>query len=236
MRASGILLVATVSLLCAAGAAGQSLSSKVQVVYSLRPRPHVTVTNVYSSPLSGMVVTMDTTTAPQRTYEIIWYDSGVYFTQFPPLGSGQSYAFPVGPASLAPNLQPHLWAVAFQDGQSFGDAHWLAELRARRTAAYKEIGTVSTQLDQALAQHETNTEVISTLDNMKYSLRTSVADPLARIAAGFVVDWAIANLKAPPGATGRFDTDPQRRIPDTILPFFARWRAALMRTDPTAIQ
>jgi hypothetical protein len=235
MRIRHFLLMVGALLLAAASAAAQDLSNKVQVVYSLSPRPHITATNAYSSPLTGMVVTMDSAVPPKRTYEVIWYDSGVYFTQFPPLASGQSYTFPVGPLNQAPNLQPHLWAVAFQDGESFGDPHWLAELHARREAAYQEIGTVSALLNQALAQRESSEQVISTLNSMRASLTASIPDPLTRIAAGFVVDWAIANLQ-PPRGPGRFDTDPQRRIPNVILPFFVRWRAALTRTDPASVK
>jgi hypothetical protein len=231
MRIRHVLLIAAASLVCAAGAAGQDLSNKVQVVYSLDPAPHLTATNVYSSPITGMAITVDTATAPQRRYEIFWYDSGVAFTHNPPLDVGQSYSLPVGPVNLAPDLQPHIWAVAFQDGESFGDPHWLAELHARREAAYKEIGTVTKTLNDALAQHESNDEIVSTLNNMKASLRTSIADPEPRIAAMFVTEWAVGNLRRPPGLAAHWGS-PEERVSLVILPFFARWREALQRYDP----
>ncbi len=227
------LLIAAVSLLGAVGAAGQDLGNKVQIAYSESPRPHVTATNVYRSPITAMAITITGSgTNPQRTYETLWYDSGVEFSHNPPLAVGQSYTYPVGPANEAASLQPHLWAVAFQDGESFGDPHWLAELHARRQAAYTEIATVTTLLNESLSRHEASADIISALNVERGSLRANIADPEPRIAAMFVTEWAAGNLKPPPGpAATHVNMDPQARIQGAILPWFSRWRAALQASD-----
>ncbi len=231
MRRKSLLLVAAASLFGAVGLKGQGLTSKVSVATSLKPRPHVTITNNYSSPLSGLVVIMSTAAAPQKAVETVWYDSGLSFTHNPPLGSGQSYSFPVGPADQAPNLQPHLLAVGFQDGESFGDRHWLSELHARRVSADEEIRAVTALLNQALAQRESEAEVLSALKTTRGSLAASVPDVWPRMAAEFVIDWTTANLERA-GLVGDIG-DPRKTIPLVILPWFSRWHAALRRSDPS---
>lgn len=141
---------------------------------------------------------------------------------------------PAGPPNQASNLQPHLWIVAFQDGQAFGDAHWLAELHARRQAAYQEIGSVSTLLNQAVANHESNAEIIASLEERRKSLIAGATDPQPRNAAEEVTIWADLNLKQPPAAvSANMNMDPQERIPSLILPWLSRWRAALQQYDST---
>lgn len=212
-----------------ARAGDQSLKNRVSLAYSLQPSPHVTVTNNYSSRLTGMVITVSTTTAPYRTAEIIWSDSGVDFRQYPPLDKGQSRAFPVGPVRLASELQPHIMAVAFEDGTSAGDPQWLSKLHGRRQAAYDEIAAVTTVLNNALADHRSNDEIISMLIGMRESLKTSNPEREARVAARLVIDTTIRNLEqgGAPDAVG----DPEKTIPAAVFPLFGEWRGAIRSYD-----
>lgn len=214
-------------------AGGQEIGNRVSLTYSLQPAPRLTVTNNYSSRLTGMVVTVSTTTAPYRTTEIIWADSGVSFRQYPPLDSGQSRSFPVGPIRLAPELQPHLMAVTFEDGTSVGDPQWLAKLHARRQAAYDEITAVTTVLNEALDKHQSNEQIISTLTDMLDSLKTSNTNREARFAARLVIETTIRNLKE--GGFKDAVGDPQKTIPATIFPLFAEWRGEIKRHDPSVM-
>lgn len=231
MLLRNFLLAAAASTLGAVGAAGQGLGAKVSVVTSLKPQPHVTVTNNWSSPLTSLVIVMSTASAPRKPVAVAWYDSGLYFTHNPPLATGQSYSFPFGPANLAPNLQPHLLAIGFQDGEAFGEQRWLSEIRARREAAYRELATVTALVNRALAEHEPEAGIISSLETARGSLTCRVSDVWPRMAAEFVIFWATGNLKRAgvPGHIG----DPQMTIPLVILPWFSRWRAALKRYDPS---
>src|SRR5271166_3836390 len=208
-------------------AGGQELANMVSLTYSLQPAPHVTVTNNYSSRLTGMVITVSSTAAPNRTTEIIWADSGVNFRQYPPLDSGQSRSFPVGPIRLAPEVQPHLMAIAFEDGTSAGDPQWLSKLHGRRQAAYDEIGAVTAVLNRALAEHQSNDQIISTLVGMRDSLKTSNTEREARFAARLVIETTIRNLEQ--GGVRDTVGDPQKTIPATVFPLFAEWRGAIKR-------
>lgn len=228
MRFQSSVIVAAASMLAAAGAAGQSLS-KVSVVYLLTPRPHVTVTNNDPSPLTGMVITVRSSVAPYRRTEIIWFDSGTYFWSDPPLPTGQSRTFPVGPLAEASNLRPRLRAVAFQDSTSAGDPHWLAEVDARRKAAYAEIGSVTALLNQGLAQAQSNQQILSSLKAAEWTMFASTPDVNAKTAAEFGIDVTETNLKR--ARVGDAVGDPQKTIPAIILPLFSRWRAALKRFD-----
>lgn len=227
MRLREALLVAVASMFAAVGAAGQNVGNKVSMTYS--PQPRVTVTNDYSSPLTGLVIIVTSKAAPNRTAAAIWYDSGLYFTHNPPLDPGQNYSFPVGPVNKAPSLQPRVMAIAFQDGESFGSRHWLSEVRMRRQAAYKEIGAVTALLKEVLARHEPNAKIVSTLNTMNASLRTDVPDMWSRIAAAFVIQWTTGNLER--AGVGGHIGDPEKTIPMVILPWFSRWSAALKRYD-----
>lgn len=229
MRFRNISLAAIVSTFVVCSAAGQDLGNKVSFSYSLNPRPIVTITNNYRSPLTGMVMTVSSTVAPYHTMEIIWFDSGVNVRHDPPLVTGQSLSFSVGPVKQAPNLQPHLMAVTFEDSTFAGDPQWLAKLHERRQAAYDEIGTVTRLLSQALAQHQPNDQIISTLNDMDASLRTSVPEMESRAAADLVIGTAVSNLQR--GGIGGYIGDPQKTIPLVLLPLLERWREALKRYD-----
>lgn len=232
MRIRQLLLIIAMLLVGATTMAGQDLGDKVRVAYSLAPQPRVTVTNIYSSPITAMAITMVTTDTAQRTEGIFWYDSGVDFPHNAPLYPGQSHTFAVSPPSRAPQLQPHLWAVEFQDGKSFGDQHWLSELHARRQATYQEIAKVTTVLSQATSAHQTNQDILFALDSERTSLKASSPDRDSNLAAMFVTEWAMGNLKAPAGPVASYvNMDPQKRIPDVILPAFSRWSAALIEFD-----
>lgn len=231
MRMRGILMVAVTSMLMAGTAMGQDIRSRVSVVLSLTPQPHATVTNNYVSPLTGMGVTMSTTTAHGKVTAIIWYDSGVYYFHNPPLMPGQSYSWAVGPIDAASGYHPQVMVVAFQDGESAGDPQWLSELHARRQAAYKEIGVVTGLLNQALAQDQPSSEISSTLEGMRAALRTSMSDPEARIAAMFVIDKVTVNIEK--DSVGGVTGDPQKIVPTIIRPMFSDWRAALQTYDRT---
>lgn len=240
MRARNTILIigiisifsASVFVLFLAGRArGQEIRNRVSLTYSLQPVPRLTVTNNYPARLTGMVLTVSTTTAPYRTTEIIWADSAVSFRQYPPLDSGQSRSFPVGPIRLAPELQPHLMAAAFEDGTALGDPHWLAELHARRQAAYDEITAVTTVLNEALDKHQSNEQITSTLAGMRDSLKSSNTDREARFAARLVIETTIRNLKE--GGFKDAVGDPQKTIPVTIFPLFAEWRGQIKRHDPS---
>lgn len=233
MRIANMLLVGVVGMLAAGVATGQDLTSRVSVAYLLTPTPHVVVTNNYVSPLTGFVITVSSTAAPYRTREIIWFDSGLNFRHDYPLEPGQDYSRPVGPISQASSLQPRLKAVTFQDSSSAGDPSWLSKLHERRKAAYNEIGIVTALLNQALAQHEPNNQIISALNSTDASLRSTMPDAEARGAAQLVVYAAVSNLKRG-GLQGDIG-DPQKTIPLAILPLFAEWRAALQRYDKNVI-
>jgi|SRR5487761_301795 len=229
MRSPLILLIPAVISMLAGSAVGQDLRSKVSISYSLTPTPNVTVTNNYSSRLTGMVITVSSTVAPYRRTEIIWFDSGINFRRDPPLESRASRSFSVGPINQAPTLEPKLAAVAFEDGTSAGDQQWLSKLHARRQAASDEIKAVTQLLNQALAQHQPNEQIISSLDSMKASLRSSIPEIEARIAAGLVIGTAVGNLER--ASAGGVIGDPQKTIPAVILPLFGQWRGALKRYD-----
>ncbi len=229
MRSPMILLIPAVISMLAGSAVGQDPGGKVSVSYSLTPTPHVTVTNNYSSRLTGMVITVSSTVAPYRRTEIIWFDSGINFRRDPPLESGASRSFPVGPTKQAPTLEPKLAAVAFEDETSAGDQQWLSELHARRQAASDEIKTVTELLNQAFAQGQPNDQIISSLDGLKASLRTSIPEIEARIAAELVIGTAVSNLER--ASVGGAVGDPQKTIPAVILPLFAEWRGDLKRYD-----
>lgn len=207
---------------------GSGTGVRVPISYSLSPTPHVTITNQYSSRLSGAVIRVSNTDTGERT-EIIWFDSGVNFKHDTPIEIGASRSFPVGPADEASALQPAIEALTFEDGTSVGDSGWLAKLHARRKAAYDEISTVTQLLNQALAQHQSEQEIISSLKAVRASLGTAFAEPEARIPAGLVIYAAVSNLERG-GITGSVG-DPQRTIPAVILPIFAEWRGALKHYD-----
>jgi hypothetical protein len=230
MRFREALLASVVLLFGAVGAAGQGVGSKVSMIYSLKPNPHVTVTNNYSSPLTGLVIIVPDPAAPGRPAEAIWYDSGVNFAHNPPLETGQSYSFPVGPIDKAPTFHPRVTAVTFQDFTSAGSRHWLAELHARREAAYNEIAVVTDLLKNALDQHQQNAGIVAALQAMRASLPTKVPHIWPRIAAEYVIYFATSNLERG-GVVGHIG-DPRDTIP-VILPIFTRWRTALKRTDRT---
>lgn len=229
MQLRNVLVVAVASMFATVVAAGQGAGNKVSMTYSLKPQPHVTVTNNYHSPLTGLVIIVTSKATPNRTAEVIWYDSGLYFTHNRPLDPGQSHSFPVGPINEAPSLQPHVTAATFQDSTSAGSQHWLSELQLRRQAAYKEIGEITAMLKQALAQHESNAEIVSKLETMNASLGTDISDVWPRIAAEFVIHWTTTNLERA-GVVGHIG-DPAKTVPVVILPWFSRWSAALKRND-----
>lgn len=232
MRMRSMLMVAVASMLMAGTAMGQSSGNRVSVVYSLSPRPHLTVTNNYSSPLIGMVIVMSTADATHRIVDGCWFDSGTNFVRQPPLKTGQSYSWPVGPLDEASDLQPRLMAVAFEDSKPAGDPQWLHELHVRRQAAYDEIGVVTTLLNQAVAQDQPSAQIDSTLRNMKDALeKNKMQDAEARVAASIVLETATVDLES--AGAGGASGDGQKTIGTTILPLFAEWRAALERYDRT---
>ena len=209
-----------------ASAVGQELGNKVSVAYTA---PLVTVINNYSSRLTGMVMTISTKVAPHRTVEIIWLDSGLNFRHDLPLESGGSRSFQVGPVGQASVLEPQVMAVAFEDSTSAGDPQWLSKLHARRKAAYDQIGAVTALLNQALAEHQTNEQIISALNSMKGLLKTSIPEAEIRIAAGLVIETTVSNLERG-GVRGAIG-DPEKTVPAAIFPLFAEWRGALKRYD-----
>jgi len=154
-------------------AAAQDVGNKVSLAYSIEPKPQATVTKNYSAPVTGMVITVSSTVAPNRTMEILWFDSGANFRHDTPLQTGQSRSFGVGPISQGATLQPQVMAVEFEDGTSAGAPQWLSELHGRRKAAYDQIAAVTSLLNQAFAQHEPNEQIISELNGMEGSLKTS---------------------------------------------------------------
>lgn len=229
MRLRNVMLItAVISLFVVASAVGQDLGNKVSVAYTLKPAPLVTVTNNYSSRLTGMVMTISKV-VPHRTVEIIWLDSGLNFRHDLPLESGGSRSFQVGPVGQASVLEPQVMAVAFEDSTSAGDPQWLSKLHARRKAAYDQIGAVTALLNQALAERQTNEQIISALNSMKGLLKTSIPEVEIRIAAGLVIETTVSNLERG-GVRGAIG-DPEKTVPAAIFPLFAEWRGALKRYD-----
>ena len=228
MRSINTLTAAVLYMFGAGSAAAQDLGNKVSMDFSLTPTPRITVTNNYSSRLTGVVITVSNTVAPYKTNGIIWFDSAVNFHNDPPLETGQSRSWPVI-IQKAPNLRPQLMAVTFEDSTSAGDPQWLSKLHGRRKAVYDEIGAVSELLNEALAQGQSNDQIISALNSMKQSLKTSIPEQEARMAAGTVIYTAVSNLER--GGLVGAKGDPQKTIPLSIDPIFAEWRGALRRYE-----
>jgi hypothetical protein len=228
MRFWTTVIAALISMFMAASTLGQDLRNKVLVAYSLQPKPQVVVTNNYSARITGMAVVVSSTVAPYRKVETIWLDPGVNFRHDHPLESGASLPFPVGPAQLASQLQPQLMAVQFEDGTSAGDPKWLSELHLRRQAAYDEITQVDNFLNKALAIHQTNEQIVSALNGMHDSLKSSNNDLEAKLTARFVVEWTTIKLQG--DTVGGVVGDPEKTIP-TIVSRFAEWRGSLKRYD-----
>jgi hypothetical protein len=230
MRRGRILAVAIISGFVgfANGASGQG--ARTPISYSLSPTPHVTLTNGYSSRLTGAVIVVSNTDTGKQK-EVIWFDSGVNFKHDAPLGIGASLSFSVGPTAESPALRPVIAAVTFENGTTVGDAGWLSKLHERRKAAYDEILAVTDLLDGAVSQHQSGQQVISALKGMQASLGTTTAEPEARIPAGLVIYAAISNLER--GGVAGSIGNPETTIPAVILPMFAEWRGALKRYDKT---
>jgi hypothetical protein len=224
-----ILFLGSAAIWAVASGGRQDVGSRLALTYSLTPYPHVTVANDYSSRLTGLVITVSNTSSPgTKPVEIIWFDSGVNFRHDPPLETGASRSFRVGPVQQASTLQPKLLAAAFEDGTSVGDSAWLSTLHARRKAAYDQIVAVTKLFNQALTEGQTDQQIISALEGMNTSLKVSIPQVTVRTAAGLVISTAITNLER---ATIQ-DTigDPQKTIP-AILSVFDEWRGALRRFD-----
>ncbi len=228
-RVRDAALVTAALILAAAGVGGQVRGDKVSLAYLPSPRPHVKITNDYSSPLVVAVVAISPVYAPREVRETDWYDPAVYFPLDPPVDPGRSFSFTVG-SSEAPYVEPHLVAVVFQDGSSAGDEHLLSELHPRRQAAYSEIEAVSELLGQSLAKHDSDTEIVSALKAMSSSLRGGTRDAQRIGGAVWVIHVALRDLERArvAGEVG----NPGRTIPAVILPLFSRWRAALKHYDP----
>lgn len=230
MRVRVPLVVSFVSIFVFIGnVAAQDLRSKVSMVYSSTPIPQITITNNHSRRLTGMVITVSSVVASHTRGEVIWLDSGVNFKHDRPLESGESRSFHVTLGRQDPTAEPQLMAVSFDDFTSGGDDQWVAKLHARRRAAYDEIGVVTSLLNQALAKNEPNEQIISTLNDMHKSLRTSISLVEARSAAGLVINTAVSNLER--GGVGGSIGDPQKTIPVVLLPMFNEWREALKHYD-----
>jgi hypothetical protein len=227
-RSTVVLAVVSVFAGFAGAASGQNVRTPIS--YSLDPTPHVTITNNYSSRLTGAAILVSNTVSGRRR-EIIWFDSGVNFKHDPPIEIGASRSFPVGPVAESPALKPAIMALTFEDGTTAGDSGWLSKLHARRRVAYDEILQITDLLNKALAQHESGQQIISSLTAARDSLTTGVAEPETRVPAGLVIYAAIANLER--GGISGSVGDPQKTIPATILPIFSEWRGALKRYDKT---
>lgn len=223
------ITIAIASVFIVGVAKAQDPADRVTVDYSPSPTPHVTVTNNYPSRLTGMVIVVSSTLAAHGMTGTMWFDPGLNFRNEHPLQAGESLSFPVGPIDQASTLQPRLMAAAFEDLTSVGDPRWLSLLHSRRKAAYDEIGAVTTMLNQALAEHQTKDQIVSGLEGMKDSLKSSIAEGRARVAARLVIATAISNLERG-GVRGSIG-DPQKTIPLALLPLFAQWRGALKQFD-----
>jgi hypothetical protein len=229
MRFGSMLTAAVISMFVSVGAVGQELEKKVSLTYSLEPAPQVTITNNYSSPLTGMAIVISGTVGNHKTTQTIWLDSGLNFRHDRPLETSESRSFHVAHFEQPSTLQPQLMAITFEDHASAGDPQWLSNFHTRRKAAYDEIGAVTALLNQALAENQTNEQIISALNGMKDSLKASVPEVETRIAAGLVIETTVSNLErgGVKGAIG----DPQKTIPAAIFPLFEEWRGALERFD-----
>lgn len=211
----------------------QDPEGRLALSYSLAPTPEVTVTNKYSSRLTGMVIAVFNSMHTDRPTEIIWFDSGVNFRHDSPLEIGASRSFRVGPVQQASTLQPKLMAAAFENGISEGDSAWLSTLHARRQAAYDEIVAVTKLLDRARTEGQTNQQTISVLKGMNTSLRTSIPEVRVRTAAGLVIHTTITNLER--ANTQDTDGNPQKTITG-IISLFGEWRGALRRFDKISVE
>jgi hypothetical protein len=227
MRFRSILIAAVISIFVSVGAIGQDLEKKVSVTHSLEPRPHVTITNNYSSKLTGIAIVNSGTIDNRKVIQTIWLDSALNFHHDYPLETNESRSFQVAHFDQGAALSPHLMAVTFEDQTSAGDPELISKFHARRKAAYDEIGAVTALLNQAYVQHQTKDQIIASLNDMHDSLKTNIHEVKTRIAAGLVIDNAVSNLEGPGGAI----RDPQQIIPEILLPKFAAWREALKRFD-----
>lgn len=217
-----------ISMFVVASTLGQGLGNRVSFAYSPTPAPQVTVTNNYSSPLTGIVIV---TLGLHGGRGITWFDSAINFRHDKPIEPGESLTFTVGHAlnQDVSTLRPEVMAVTFGDLSSAGDAQWVSRFHSRRKTTYQEIAAVSALLSQALSEHQPNDEIIATLRSLHGSLRTSNPDKHARAAASLVIETAMSNLDR--GGVRGAHGDPQKTIPAVVLPLFAEWRGALQRYD-----
>jgi hypothetical protein len=229
MRFRTVLGAVVISVLVAGSAFGQDLEKKVTVTYSLEPVPQVTITNNYSSALTGTAIVISGTLGNHKTTQTIWLDSGLNFHHDQPLKTNESRSFRVSKFEEGAALSPHLMAVTFEDQTSAGDPEWISKFHARRKAAYDEIGAVTALLNQALVQHQTTEQIVTSLNGMQSSLKTDIPEAKTRIAAGLVIEAAVRNLEQG-GVKGSIG-DPQQTIPAAILPLFGQWSEALKRFD-----
>ncbi len=222
------LMIAPAISLSQSATEKQNADSKLSIVYSPSPSPLVTVTNNYSSPLTGMVITISGTVAPYKRVGIVWFDAGLNFRRDTPLKQGGSRKYGV-PSRVAQTVTPVLGAAIFEDGTVIGDAHWLSKLHARRQSASDEIRVVTKLLNESLTQHRTNDQIISSLKDMHASLSKTIPDQEQRMTAGLVIYAAITNLEH--GGVAGSIGDPQKTIPAAILPMFDEWHSSLTRYD-----
>lgn len=218
-------MAASVLIFGCATAWGQA-GSKVSLNYFPQPRPHVTVTNNYSSPVTGLlIVTLEPKPGGRGGgREMGGLDTGVNWPHDRSLAPGESLSLNVGHfLGVDPStLHPQLAAAVFADGTSIGGPEWVHEIRARWIDTFNEIAKVQAVLSRAAGTGVGKDALVASLQQMKAGL---AGEPtLEKVASSLAIDRAIVNLQRAPveGVVG----DPQKTIP-MLLTNFSQWRGVL---------
>lgn len=145
----------------------QRVEERITTTFVTQPRPQLTVTNNYSSPITGLLVENKVTSPDgrERGSLITAFDPTTHDARYRLIATGESQTFPIGnfegsdPAALNPQVK----AVIFDDNTSFGNSAWVKELRNRRRCHLAEITNVTALLTRAKQQALDNAAVVSLL-------------------------------------------------------------------------
>ncbi len=200
------------------------------------PGPSVTITNNYSSPITGLFILARATSADGRrsSWADITYDPSITTStndrDYQPIGTGQSRSFQVhaGFRGADPTaIHTELKAAVFLDGASAGEPAWVAELLAKRRCYLEELDYVEKLLTNARNNRLDNGSIISSVKARRASLGISIPANAAtntigcRGSANLVDGHTISNLEE--ASVGGEVGNPQKTIP-IILEVFNKLR------------